>query len=174
MSDTNSSEKIHRRVRTLTVAVWCIGALTVANLYMAVFGRHYSHVEGGRYEGEVIIERNGNAVDFKGLPLSKKVAAADTIALVKFVPDGDILRCTVSELLKSGAAVKAQVKVGAEVLECDMHRSPGVDYGDGAMAFFAGDPPMFVYSTSLHNGELWTEGGRSVESVRKMIQAGMH
>ena len=140
MNDSNAPQNLHKRIKTLTIAVWCIGALTVANLYLAVFGRHYSHAEGGRYEGMAITERNGKGVDFEGLSLDRKLAAADTVALVKFVPDSDVLRCTVSELLKSGVAAKSQVKIGAEVLECDTRRNPGVDYGDGAMIFFAGDP----------------------------------
>ena len=166
-----------RAVRSLTVAVWALTAITavLVGLYLLAYFPSFSRSSGDKplrkeVESAKLVESPSVHPGFHEMPLSKKIELASVIAIAKYEPDGDRVKCVLSEILKQAPGTSFYFKLGDEIAQCSHYPKPNESRGDGQLMFFVGSPADFRFSTSFFGDRLGGLGNMPVELLRKQIE----
>ena len=181
----DSSDKLARAIRGLTIAIWCgIG------LQVVVYG--YSYWNFWHMTDSGTLERSSRSVsssespavttddsdsdfdsDFNARPIRDKIRLASAILLLEMKEVAGVHKALVQEVLKVKPDVRLYYKAGDEYDELSHY--PGGGCGDctltqHALVFMMGNPATMRFSTTFEGDRLASLGGMTIDELRRLAQ----
>jgi len=151
-------EELARRVRTLTIAVWClavINALTVAGLVV----------------GLVVLPNLGStpvhltttitpADSWEDKSFEERAKRATLVLITEFRSEAGTLRAYIKEELKRAPGTAFDFRIGEEYPPLARTLEANTSYGEGALVLLAGSPAEFRQSMSIRDGNVYVGAGQ--------------
>ena len=173
----NGRNLTSRSLNKLTIAVWALVIVTVAQLSFSAVALFFPSVVTKRWNG-AMLDRTGPSEpvrfdefnNFHDWPVEKQIQAASLIAIGKYQKSGDTLKCIISEILKQKSDTAFYYKVGEEFPHGNIHIQNNTKYGDGQIMFFTGSPASFRYSCSFTGDRIGGLGDMPMSKLRELVQ----
>ncbi len=169
------TESLTRAVRALTIAVWCLCAVVLAQLglYFWSYFRAASFNATASASNRTTSENwNPEPVDndFAALPPEQKIQRATVILITKYRHEGGKLSAVISEILKKSPNTRFYYSVGEEFAEMSRLASDSARYGDGEVVFLTGNPAMMRESFSYDGDRVGGLGQMSLSQLRELAK----
>jgi hypothetical protein len=173
-ADQNPSTQAIRR---LTIAVWALVVtllLTVAaqvwtSLLPIVLAKKISD-SFPSITSSFDYSSKDEFAGFHDWPIEKKIRSASVIAITTYKKEGGMLKSIVTSIPKLSQSMTFDYKVGDEYTPESRYPRENTQYGDGAIIFFTGSPPMMRLSYSYSDGRVSGAGDIPVEKLSELIK----
>jgi hypothetical protein len=178
-----SSEKLAKAIRGLTIAIWCwIGLqVLVYGSSMLTYLRATSGAteatgsgSGTTFSQPLASDPNeGYDRDFTARPMKDKVRLATAILIVEMKEIDGVHKAVVQEILKLQPGIRLYYKVGDD--DDDLNHMPGEEC-DGCtprqriLVFMQGNPAEMRFSTTFEGDRIAGLGGTSLDELRNFAQ----
>lgn len=176
MPDPASIDSTARAIKKLSIAMWIIAVVMVANLLISLVALFSPAFIAKRMmatlpEMGTSSEPGSLAYynNFHEWPVEKKVQAASVIAVAKWEKSDSTMKCVISEILKQAPNTTFYYKVGDEFRPGNRQIRDNTSYGDGQVLFFTGSPASFRYSTSYTDDRIAGSGDMPITELRELI-----
>ena len=169
----------------LTVPLWIIAVAMVIGLlldlapllfptaYMSRFAQQYVTDDGGELRPQALPDAFLTDPDvtlsgFSSLPVDRQLELASAIVIAEYSgPEGEEV-AIITEILKLAEGTEFNYQVGDEFWR-GIRREPGVEYGDGEIAFFVGSPATLTYTMTFYHGRMLGLGEMTLDQLRERI-----
>jgi hypothetical protein len=182
-TEGDDMEPLIRAIKTLTIAVWCLCALVLAQLVLYGVSsirsaRWMRTATASRTESPAISParreslRSTEADDppLHDLPPDEVVARSSAILLTSYQKDGDRFKAIVAEVLKQAPDTKLYYAVGDEFPTLSFYPKEGETCGEGQVVFMVGSPASMRLSYSFDNGRIGGLGDMPLSTLREMVK----
>jgi hypothetical protein len=152
MDTTIQAQRLAKRVRTLTIAVWSlavINALTLAVVAQFLFASPPAHLTTTITPVE----------SWQGKSFGERARLASVVLVTAFRSDGDTLRGYIKEELRRAPGTAFDLHVGDEYRPLARKLEDNTTYGEGALVLLAGSPAEFRQSMRIEAGNVYVGGG---------------
>jgi hypothetical protein len=176
MDEIPDPNRLSRAIRALTVAVWCLCALSLGQLGLYIYG-FVQAASFTRQASHTVLERSSSSQppvaaepNFHELPPDQMVKRASVILLTTYRKDGEKNRAMITEVLKRTPNTLLYHALGEEYGELSMDSRPDVSCGDGQVVFMVGSPASMRYACSYANGRIQGLGDMPLQTLRDTIR----
>jgi hypothetical protein len=107
---------------------------------------------------------------FHDWPIEKKIRSASVIAITTYRKEGGMLKSIVTSIPKQSQSTTFDYKIGDEYAPESRYPRENTQYGDGAIIFFTGSPPVMRLSYSYSDGRVGGAGDIPVEKLGELIK----
>lgn len=180
MSESPGPDVLAKAIKALTIAVWCLCIVALAQLAFYVS----SYIRSMRFAREMASSapsvRSGlskttwsrpeNERPFHELPPEQMVARSSVILLTTYVKDGKRYKAIVAEILKQDPNVTLYYSVGDEYPTLSYFPKDGESCGEGQVVFLVGSPASMRSSYSFAGGRITGLGDMPLTTLREMIK----
>ena len=169
MEPTPQMERIAKGIRGLTVAVWCLVAISVfqvaawvvpmlaPNFYMRYIAPSTPDAPRESFES------------WQGLSFEDKVKRSSIVLITEYKSEGGKLRAIIKEELKHKAGATYHYAVGDEYLPLSIVPRENTTYGEGSLVLLQGSPATNRESYSIFNGSVSSLGEMPLSKVREIV-----
>lgn len=155
MGDEFASDRLARKAKRLSCAVWILALLLCGTLVVSY---------------AVLRSLSVTSSTFGRLSPAEQIQSASVIALAKWEKSDSTLKCVVSDILKRAPNTTFYYKVGDEFRRGNMHVTANTDYGDGQVLFFVGSPATFEFAVTFRNDRIGSMGDMPISDLRELIR----
>jgi len=181
MAEDSKPDALTRAITTLTVAVWCLCALVLAQLVF--YG--WSYIESMRWTRQAMTTTTSSIQSgpskalrlepsqekpFHELPPEEMVARSSVILLTSYQDGGSRYKAIVAEILKQDPDVTLYYSVGDEYSRLSFQKEEGTSCGDGQVVFMVGSPASMRSSYGFTNGRIGGLGDMPLTTLREMVK----
>ncbi len=181
MVEDPKPDALTRAIKMLTVAVWCLCGLVLAQL--GFYG--WSYISSMRLARQAMAATTSSIQSvpskalrpepseekpFHELPPEEMVARSSVILLTSYQDDGKKNKAIVAEILKQDPNVTLYYSVGDEYQMLSFPKQGNVSCGDGQVVFMAGSPASMRASFGFVNGRIGGLGDMPLTTLREMVK----
>lgn len=182
MNEDSKADGLTKAIKTLTIAVWCLCALVLAQLLFYGWS-YYQSMRLARQAmttATTISSESSPSRHFPAEPVQEKpfhemppeemVARSTVILLTTYVDDGKRNKAVVAEILKQDPNVTLYYSIGDEYPMLSFEKRKDVTCGDGSVVFTAGSPASMRSSYSFMNDRIGGLGDMPLAKLREMVK----
>ncbi len=181
MTEDPRADALTKAIKTLTVAVWCLCALVLAQLVF--YG--WSYIKSMRWARQAMTTATSSiqsapSKTFRAEPVEEKpfhelspeemVARASVILLTSYQDDGKKNKAIVAEILRQDPNVTLYYSVGDEYPMLSFEKQKDMSCGDGQVVFMVGSPASMRASYGFTNGRIGGLGDMPLAKLREMVK----
>lgn len=180
MAQDPEGHGLTKAMRTLTVAVWCLCALVLAQL--ALYG--WSYFQSMRWAQRAMTTTTTTSRNelssarpdptpekpFHEMPPEEMVARSSVILLTTYEDNGKRNKAIVAEILKQDPDVRLFYSVGDEYPTLSFDKEKGVSCGEGQVVFLVGSPASMRASYGFTSGRIGGLGDMPLTMLREMVK----
>jgi hypothetical protein len=162
-------ERIAKGIRGLTVAVWCLVAISVFQVAawlvpMLAPNFYMSHIAPSTPDAP-----RESFESWQGLPFEDKVKRSSIVLITEYKLESGKVRAIIKEELKHKAGVTFHYAVGDEYLPLSTVPRENTRYGEGSLVLLEGSPAVNRESYSIYNGSVRALGEMPLSKVRQIV-----
>jgi hypothetical protein len=163
MEMPSQSERVAKSIRSLTVAVWCLVAVSVVQLA----GWLFPFIAPGFLASRVF--PSSTFESWEGLSFEEKAKRASVILITENKQEEGVLHGYIREELKRKPGTVFQYAVGDVYPPLTLTPKEKTSYGDGSLVLLRGSPAREQESMSIFSGNVTALDNMPLSKIRQVI-----
>ena len=171
MDDSSQLERIAKGVKGLSIAVWCLVAISVLQIAAWVVpfvapNFYLKHTALSPVVPKEMLE------SWQGLTFEEKLTRSSVVLITENKQESGKVRAIIREKLKQAPNTIFHYSVGEEYLPLSiLEPKENTQYGDGSLVLLQGSPATNRESYSIYNGSIRGLGDMPLSKVREIVAA---